>query len=83
MSYVTDEQIKQLRNEAAVAGDMIQVVICDIALADGLGDEIPASVDVVGHMALERVGVHVASIRASDEARRVCVNAIVETGVQS
>lgn len=31
---ITDEQIEQLRTEAAQAGDMVQVALCDAALDD-------------------------------------------------
>src|SRR5690606_28673529 len=40
---ITDEQIEQLRTEAAQAGDLVMVAICDVALAQHL-DEI-ADVD--------------------------------------
>lgn len=33
MKHVTDEQITALRNEAATAGDLAQVAVCDRALA--------------------------------------------------
>lgn len=37
---ITDRQIRQLRREAATAGDHLQVLICEIALASILDDEI-------------------------------------------
>ena len=70
---ITDEQIEALRAEAAAAGDMVQVAICDVALASGLADvaEIPHET----RAPLEAIGIipeHVdADVRARGECARV------------
>jgi hypothetical protein len=71
---ITDEQIEQLRTEAAQAGDMAMVAICDVALAQHL-DEI-ADVDDSVRSALEAKGIIPEHVNADVLARAECERVI-------
>ena len=76
---ITDEQIETLRTEAATAGDMLQVTICDIALASGLTDV----VDPGEHRAaLEAIGIISEHIDADVVARAECARVLADSDAQ-
>jgi hypothetical protein len=77
---VTNHQIKQLRREAASAGDTVQVLICRIALASGLTDV----VDPGTHRdALEAIGIIPEHIDADVMARAECARVIADAQAQA
>jgi len=77
---ITDEQIEALRQEAGQAGDCLQVMVCDIALADGLTE----IVDPGRHRsALEALGIIPEHIGADMQARAECASVIAEAEAQS
>ena len=71
---ITTRQIRALRREAAAAGDMMQVAICNVALADGLGDIAEIDESVRGD--LESVGIIPEHVGADVAARQMCADAI-------
>jgi hypothetical protein len=73
---VTDRQIRALRREANSAGDLLQVAICDIALASGIGDIAP--IDETLRAELESLGIIPESVSADTVARAECARAISE-----
>jgi hypothetical protein len=68
---VTDEQIQRLRIEAAEAGDLAQIVMCDRALGstDTADDYMPPEPH-------ERAACAAALDMSADEARAACAAAI-------
>jgi len=71
---ITDEQIAQLRAEAAQAGDLVMTAICDVALASQL-DEI-AEIDGSVRSELERRGIIPERVGADVLARAECERVI-------
>lgn len=71
-----DDDIRALRAEAAKAGDLLQVALCDVALATGLTEiaEIPHS----QRAPLERLGIVPEHTDADLKARRLCLAAMAE-----
>lgn len=75
---ITDDQIRQLRDEAAAAGDDVQRIICDIAL----GEEEPTPTADAwedrwgggGFAAWEEREIR--SVTSAEDAREVCQRAI-------
>lgn len=77
---ITDEQIETLRDEAAQAGDLAMVAICDVALAQQL-DEI-AEVDDSVRGALEAKGIIPEHVNADVKARAECARVIAAAQAQ-
>jgi hypothetical protein len=79
MREVTDYQIETLRNEAAQAGDTLQVALCDVALASGLTD----MAEVGEHRAeLETLGIVPEHIDADVRARELCAQAVANARIE-
>ena len=69
---ITDDQIRTLRKEANIAGDHLQVAICNVALT-----EWPEIAEVGEHRAaLEALGIYPALVDSDEVARALCVKAI-------
>lgn len=77
---ITDDQIETLRDEAGAAGDLVQVAICDVALAGGLAEiaEIPHET----RAALEALGIIPEHIDADVRARAECARVIADAEAQ-
>lgn len=81
---ITDKQIKNLRREAAEAGDLVQVHVCDVAL--GLEEPIETAEQWEerygggGFDASERRAI--TAVGSQEQAREMCAKAIagVERG---
>lgn len=73
LDLVTDEQISQLRREAAEAGDLVQVAICDVAL--GIYDEQKVWVDKAAARRVRGM--------TADQAREICAKVIADAAAQA
>lgn len=72
---ITDEQIETLRDEASEAGDLLQVAICDVALATGLSEI--ADVPHEYRIELEALGIIPEHVGADVVARAECARVIL------
>jgi hypothetical protein len=77
---VTDDQILSLRHEAWLAGDTLQVALCNVALDSDL--EAIAEIGAQ-RVALERLGVVPGLADADRRARQLCADAINATRAQA
>lgn len=71
---VTDAQIEDLRREARMAGDYLQVAICNIVLGKESDWERWAPTDAEGRRQVESM--------TRDEALQACVDAITDAEAQ-
>ncbi len=77
---ITDEQIEQLRDEAAQANDFLTVSVCNVALATGLADV--AEIDEDLRSDLEAIGIIPEHIDSDVRARAECARVIAEAAAQ-
>jgi len=81
---ITDRQIRTLRTEADAAGDIVQAVICRVALDDLECSEDEADADGLpdysggGHGAEEMRQIRAALRLSVDEARAKCARVIAD-----
>ena len=85
---ITDSQIRTLRAEADTAGDIVQAVICRVALDDLECSDAEADEDGLpdysggGHSAEEMRQIHRALRLSIDEARAECARVIADAAAQ-
>jgi hypothetical protein len=86
---VTDRQIRTLQAEADTAGDIVQAVICRVALDDLECSDDEADADGLpdysggGHSTEELRQIHAALRLSVDEARAKCARVIRDAAAQA